>query len=194
MRNSRGQIHSSNSRIASAGDWHKESLLSVLVRTSIHLQNTLDRNFSRFGMTAQEAAILVRCVDARETYAGQLAVALGRDKGKMTRFVDRLIAKNFISREVSSHDRRRYIIKATPRGRRIAARLRTVFQDCRSKLLRGVFASDIQRVATLLLRINVNAGQLHRKSKHSTPRQNRSFEVAETAGGSIEIIPILKGE
>jgi DNA-binding MarR family transcriptional regulator len=169
-------------------------LLSVLIRTSIQLQNTLDRSFSRFGITAQEAAVLVRCVEARQTHAGRLAVALGRDKGKITRFVDRLIAKNLISREVSLRDRRLYIIKATTRGRRIAARLSAVFDDCRSKLLQGVFAKDIRRVATVLSRINANASELHRISQHSRKRQDKSFETAEAVGESVETIPLLKTE
>lgn len=194
MRTSKGQIRSPNCKAVRAGEWHKELLLSVLIRTSIKMQKTFDRSFSRFGITAQEAAVLVRCVEARETYAGRLAVALGRDKGKITRFVDRLIAKNLISREVSSRDRRLYIIKATRRGRHIAARLSAVFDDCRSKLLQGVFAKDIRHVATVLARMNANASQFYPTLQHLRKRQNKRFETAEAVGGRVEIISLLKTE
>src|SRR5271169_1055482 len=68
-------------------EWRGEDLISLLFRTSIRLQTTFDRRFAEFGITAQEAAVLVRCVEAGETSAGKLAQAIGRDKGKITRFV-----------------------------------------------------------------------------------------------------------
>ena len=70
-------------------EWRKDLLTSWLFQTCIKLQTSLDRRFLRFGMTVQEASVLLRCVEARRITPGQLAVALGRDKGKITRFVDR---------------------------------------------------------------------------------------------------------
>ena len=74
----------------SVREWQAELSISRLFRTSIRLQTAFDRCFSKFGMTAQEAAVLVHCTEERETSAGKLAKAMGRDKGKITRFVDRL--------------------------------------------------------------------------------------------------------
>src|SRR5437660_8947583 len=71
-------------------EWRRDLLTSWLFQTCIRLQTSLDRRFLRFGMTVQEASVLLRCVEARRITPGQLAVALGRDKGKVTRFVHRL--------------------------------------------------------------------------------------------------------
>src|ERR1700693_1278642 len=73
-----------------AQQWEMELFLSVLSRTYIKLQTTFDRYFVMHGMTAQEASILVRCSEAIETSPGGLAFSLGRDKGQMSRFVQRL--------------------------------------------------------------------------------------------------------
>src|SRR6267378_4290281 len=76
----------------SAPEWRKDLLVSWLFRTCIRLQTSLDRRFLKFGMTLQEASVLLCCVEDRRTTPGQLAIALGRDKGKITRFIDRLEA------------------------------------------------------------------------------------------------------
>ena len=63
-----------------AHEWRKDLLMSWLFQTSIRLQTSLDRRFLRFGMTVQEAGVLLGCVEARIITPGQLAVGLGRDK------------------------------------------------------------------------------------------------------------------
>ena len=73
----------------------KDLLMSWMFQTCIKLQTSLDRRFLRFGMTVQEASVLLRCVEARNITPGQLAVGLGRDKGMITRFIDRLEFKPF---------------------------------------------------------------------------------------------------
>jgi DNA-binding MarR family transcriptional regulator len=76
-------------RSLSSKEWHKELLLSWLFQTCFKLQASLDRRLLNFGMTFQEAAVLMRCVEAGEIVPGRLALILARDKSKITRFVDR---------------------------------------------------------------------------------------------------------
>ena len=87
--------------------------MSWLFQTSIRLQTSLDRRFLRFGMTVQEAGVLLRCVEARIITPGQLAVGLGRDKGMITRFIDRLEFSRLIIRDINPRDRRFSVIKPT---------------------------------------------------------------------------------
>ena len=84
----------------SGQEWRKDLLMSWLFQTCIKLQISLDRRFLRFGMTVQEASVLLRCVEARSITSGQLAVGLGRDKAMITRFIDRLELSRLIAREV----------------------------------------------------------------------------------------------
>jgi len=96
-----------------AREWRKDLLMSWLFQTSIRLQTSLDRRFLRFGMTVQEAGVLLRCVEARIITPGQLAVGLGRDKGMITRFIDRLEFSRLIIRDINPRDRRFSVIKPT---------------------------------------------------------------------------------
>jgi DNA-binding MarR family transcriptional regulator len=145
-------------------EWRGEGLISLLIRTSIKLQTTFDRRFTEFGITAQEAAVLVRCAEAGEISAGKLAQAMGRDKGKITRFVSRLEASRFLSRTANPKDHRLLIIKATRRGMRMAPRLRMIFKELREQFFDAILTQDIDQMGAVLSQLYENAGRLHDES------------------------------
>lgn len=133
-----------------AQDWYQDILLSTLFRACIKLQTQMDRRFRRAHMTAQEAAVLVHCVENRQTSPGALAHAMGRDKGKVTRFIQRLVARGLVKREVKLQDRRVAQLTPTGRGRAMAPQLKLVFTEIRERFFKGILAKDIERVGKLL--------------------------------------------
>jgi DNA-binding MarR family transcriptional regulator len=141
-------------------EWRGEDLISLLLRTSIRLQTTFDRRFAQFGITAQGAAVLLRCVEAGETSAGKLAQAMRRDKGKITRFVDRLEASRFLTRTCNPKDHRLLIIKATRLGSRMAPRLRMIFEELREQFFDAILTQDIEQLGSVLSQLYENAGHL----------------------------------
>jgi DNA-binding MarR family transcriptional regulator len=131
-------------------DWYQDVLLSTLFRACIKLQTQMDRRFRKGRMTAQEAAVLVHCVESRQTSPGALAHAIGRDKGKVTRFIQRLVARGLLKREVKQQDRRVTLLRPTGCGRAIAPELKLIFAEIRERFFKGILAKDIERVARLL--------------------------------------------
>jgi DNA-binding MarR family transcriptional regulator len=148
----------------SAQEWHKDLLVSWLFQTCIRLQKSLDCRFLRFGMTAQEASVLVRCVEARRITPGQLAIALGRDKGKITRFIDRLESSGLVTRDIDPRNRCFSILKPTAKGNRVARDLAPVFDSIRKELFEGILERDVLRLGKMLPRLNKNA--VHIGSRH----------------------------
>ncbi|MGB2621554.1 MAG: MarR family transcriptional regulator [Candidatus Acidiferrum sp.] len=160
LRNPLGKREKTARKYTDLREWQAELSISRLFRTSIRLQTAFDRCFSPFGMTAQEAAVLVRCAEEGETSAGKLAKAMGRDKGKITRFVDRLESGGFLTRRNDPRDHRLLIIKATVRGRRVAPNLKSRFEEVRSQFFRGILNVDIDRLEALLTQLHANAERL----------------------------------
>jgi DNA-binding MarR family transcriptional regulator len=156
----------SQRKYAGIREWQAELSIARLFRTSIRLQTAFDRCFNPFGMTAQEAAVLVHCSEEGETSAGKLAKAMGRDKGKITRFVDRLEASGFVSRRNDPRDHRLLIIKATSKGLRFAPQLKTRFEEVRSQFFEGVLNVDIDKLETLLSQLHANAERLCEMKGH----------------------------
>lgn len=159
-RNPLGKERKAERKYLGIREWQAELSISRLFRTSIRLQTAFDRCFSQFGLTAQEAAVLVHCAEEAETSAGKLARVMGRDKGKITRYVDRLEASGFLTRKSAPHDHRLLIIKATNRGRRVAPELKIRFEELRSQFFQGILNVDIDKLEALLSQLHANAERL----------------------------------
>jgi DNA-binding MarR family transcriptional regulator len=166
MRNPPGSGQMSARKYAGIREWQAELSISWLFRTSIRLQTAFDRCFSPFGMTAQEAAVLLHCAEDGETSAGKLARTMGRDKGKITRFVDRLETSGFLTRKSDPRDHRLLIIKATSRGRRVVPQLKVRFEEIRGQFFEGVLNVDIDKLETVLSQLHANAERLCDEKAH----------------------------
>ena len=162
--------------------------MSWLFRTCFKLQSSLDRRFLNFGMTFQEAVVLMRCAEAREIAPGRLALILARDKGKITRFIDRLEAAELVTRQASTRDRRYSVIKATPKGRRFAERIASTFHQIRKELFAGVLDRDIQRLSTTLPQLLQNAVQIGAKRPVTGGRQTERIGYARNRLQAIQTL------
>lgn len=174
----------SRRKAMSAVTWHREVLIATLLRTSIKLQKHLDQRFRRLGMTAQEASVLLIAVEARRITPGGLAHSLGRDKGKVTRFIQRLVARNLIRRKVKPQDRRVAELEPTSRGRAIAPRLRVVFDEIRDDLFCGVTPGNVERVGNILIALlaNLDHGTSRKRGrKKRTAMRAESTRYAQSA-------------
>jgi hypothetical protein len=60
------------------------------------------RSVSAVRPDCQEAALLIRCAEAKSRSSGELASVIGRDKGRVTRHLDKLEARGLIERFTSS--------------------------------------------------------------------------------------------
>jgi len=154
-----------------SGQWPQELLLSLLVRLSIRLQKALDLRFKPLGITAQEAALLLYCAEAGETSPGRIAASMGRDKGKITRFVDRLESAKLLSRLRSARDRRVFVIKVTKRAATLAPRLKIIFEETRAELFDEIPDGELARLGAAIAQMYSNAGQLRPPTKSKVPER-----------------------
>jgi len=159
------------SKRVSASDWRKDLLVSWLFQTCIRLQTSFNLRFQKFGMTVQQASVLLRCVEARQSSPGKLSVVLGRDKAMVTRFVDRLEAARLVTRQRSGRDRRHLIIRPTGKGKRLAQDLASVFGKVRKELFVGTLESDIGRLGQLLSQLHENAERMGASSRRDVERR-----------------------
>jgi DNA-binding MarR family transcriptional regulator len=169
-----------------AQDWYQDILLSTLLRACIRLQTQMDRHFREARMTAQEAAVLVHCVESQQTSPGALAHAIGRDKGKVTRFIHRLVTRGLLKREVKLQDRRVALLRPTGCGRAMAPELKAIFAEIREWFFKGILAKDIERVAKLLTILLTNVerngfrSQRKRSGQHAGSPSKPMHRVTKT--------------
>ncbi|HEY6385608.1 MAG TPA: MarR family transcriptional regulator [Candidatus Acidoferrum sp.] len=166
LRKPPGRAEKTSRNFTGIREWQAELSISRLFRTSIRLQTAFDRCFNQFGMTAQEAAVLLHCAEDGETSAGKLAKAMGRDKGKITRFVDRLETSGFLTRKNDPRDHRLLIIKVTGKARPVVPQLKMMFEEVRSQFFEGVLDVDIEKLETVLSQLHANAERLCEEKAH----------------------------
>jgi DNA-binding MarR family transcriptional regulator len=154
-------------------EWRKDLLMSWLFQTCIRLQTSLDHRFLRFGMTVQEAGVLLRCVETRSVTPGQLAVVLGRDKAMITRFINRLEVSRLIGRHNNPRDRRFSVIRPTTKGKQLARELANVFEHIRKELFAGMLESDIRGLSRMMALLHKNAVGIGSRQKCDVVRQRR---------------------
>jgi len=141
----------------------QEEFLFRLFRTCFTLQVSLDRRFLKSGVTFQEAVVLLQCVRTRGITPGRLALTLGRDKGKITRFVDRLVARGLVVRDPNPGDRRITRILPTDQGKLAARRFAALFERVRKELFANVRTGELRQTENTLPKLYDNAIKLGRK-------------------------------
>jgi DNA-binding MarR family transcriptional regulator len=146
---------------------------AVLLGTGTPVPDPVGGEFLRFGMTVQEASVLLRCIEARNITPGQLAVRLGRDKGMITRFIDRLESSGLITRGINSRDRRFSVLKPTGKGKQVARDLASQFDHIRKELFVGTSESDVRRLSKALAQLQKNAADIGSPQKCAAVRQHR---------------------
>jgi DNA-binding MarR family transcriptional regulator len=151
-------FHDQRGKTASHFRSESEELLALIAQTGIQLQNAMDSRFRPLGLTAQEAALLIRCAEARSRSSGELASVIGRDKGGVTRHLDKLEARGFIERFTSSRDRRVRLVRATQLGRKLAPRCGEAFLGAQSQFLGEFLEVEIHQLLGVLSRISAQLG------------------------------------
>src|SRR5579863_5180381 len=131
----------------------EERLLELVLRLGIQLQTVLDRRFHSLGVTAQEAALLIRCSEGRGISAGSLARLMDRDKGGITRHLASLTSKGLVQRIPNVRDRRITMVQVTLRGQRLVPRCMDIFLEMRARVLDEIFDVEIHQVSAALSRM-----------------------------------------
>ncbi|ABG04248.1 transcriptional regulator, MarR family [Rubrobacter xylanophilus DSM 9941] len=125
---------------------------SLLHRVSRELGTVLERRLAPFGVTVQQATLLMWV--ARERLSpNQVAPLLGTDTAGVTRLLDRLEGKGLVRRRRHPSDRRSVVIELTREGRALVPRLPPVFGRVSGQLLAGFSEKEMLQLTALLQRM-----------------------------------------
>jgi DNA-binding MarR family transcriptional regulator len=95
-------------------------LLPAALDTYWQVRREIAEDLHPFGLTTPQYLVLVHLVAGRkEAGMRQLARAGRHDPATMTAVVDGLARRGWVARRRSATDRRRVVVRLTPRGRRI---------------------------------------------------------------------------
>ena len=131
-------------------------LPGLVVRVARELRTAIDRELAPFGLTTQQAMLLVLAQRMGGHRFTRLAHPLGTDAAGLTRLVDRLVAKDLVRRESSPDDRRAVVLRLTPAGEAMLPELRAAFARAHEQLVGGVPRGDREHLEAVLRRLLEN--------------------------------------
>lgn len=130
-------------------------------RASRLLERELRQNFAAHGLQPYEFDILATLRRAGAPYrltAGALVASSMVTSGAITNRIDRLVAKDLVTRETDPDNRRSVLIGLTGRGRRLVDELAGVHVDHENRLLQALDPHEQEQLADLLRKLLTGLG------------------------------------
>jgi DNA-binding MarR family transcriptional regulator len=150
--------------------WRKErpdmdpapmGVVARIQRASRLLERELRANFATYDLQLWEFDILGTLLRSGPPYqltAGQLLESSMVTSGAITNRIDRLVARELVTREVDPRNRRSVLITLTERGRELIDPVVTSHVDLEATLLGELSDTEQERLAGLLRKLLINLG------------------------------------
>lgn len=132
-------------------------------------------------LTFSQWTTLVALHDGRVSTAGDLANNICHDAGSLTRMIDQLEKRGFVSRARDENDRRVVRLALTPRGRGVVEALAPRVMHFWNGLLSGFSHAEVDMLINFLTRLVLAAEGTARRSSRSPVRSSLPFSDAPIA-------------
>ena len=141
-----------------------ESVGYLVTLASRKLLRNIETGLKPFNLTANQWAPLLALDNEQCNTVAGCAKETGIDNGAMTRMLDRLEVKGFVSRKRSNNDRRVVNIALTSQGKKIAKDIPPVIGEVLNQQLRGFSKQEFKLIKNLLQRFLANGEMLVEQS------------------------------
>jgi MarR family transcriptional regulator, multiple antibiotic resistance protein MarR len=122
------------------------------------LLEELDRELAPLDFTAAQYIVISGLARQRGATAAEFCKGMVYDPGAMTRLLDRLEQKGFISRTRLPGDRRRVTLELTAEGRAAYPKITAAVVRVQNKFLQGFSKSEVHELEGFLRRMLANGG------------------------------------
>jgi MarR family transcriptional regulator, multiple antibiotic resistance protein MarR len=134
----------------------KRGIIRLINRVRIEMIDALDRELSKFDISAAQLIVLASLENKEAGSAASLCKSISYDPGAMTRMVDRLEQKGLIRRTPHPQDRRATNLEITTAGRALYPQLLAAKETVQAQFLRGFSHDEVRLLESLLSRLVEN--------------------------------------
>ena len=134
----------------------KHGIIRLINRVRVEMIDALDRELSKFGISAAQLIVLASVANKEADSAATLCKSISYDPGAMTRMIDRLEHKGLIRRTPNPEDRRATNLEMTTAGRALYPQLLAAKEDVQAQFLRGFGKDEVRLLESLLNRMLEN--------------------------------------
>ena len=129
------------------------SALFLLKRLGMTAKEESFRAYEEAGLHPYHYAILALLDEGVRETQGQIAQALGYDKGQLVGLLDELETAGLVERRRDTADRRRHFVLMTPSGREALERLRRLSAALDERFLAPLTDGEREQLHALLLKL-----------------------------------------
>ena len=134
----------------------KHGIIRQINRVRIELIDALDRELSKFDISAPQLIVLASVANNEADSASGLCKSISYDPGAMTRMIDRLEQKGLIRRVPHPDDRRATNLELTAAGKALYPQLIGAKETVQAQFLRGFSKDEVATLEGLLNRLLEN--------------------------------------
>lgn len=110
-------------------------------------------------MTVDQFMVLT-LLEAEPQYSqADIANLIFRDNASITRMIESMVRKGYLSRSVDPEDRRRFKLRCTAKGERALEQLAPTIRANRKQALEGVSQEELEQLSRTLKKITANCRQ-----------------------------------
>lgn len=107
-------------------------------------------------ITVDQCLVLI-ILDGNINYSQkEIAQLIFKDNASITRIIELMVKKDYITREINELDRRKFKLEITKKGKKTIELLAPIIQQNRQTALHGLSAGEIELLNTLLNKIITN--------------------------------------
>lgn len=136
-------------------------VVARIQRAAQLLERELRDNFARYDLQLWEFDVLGTLRRSGHPYqltAGQLGESTMKTAGAITNRIDRLVAKDLVTREVDPGNRRSVLIALTERGRELVDEVVVAHVDLEARLIGELGSGDQEDLTGLLRKLLIGLG------------------------------------
>ena len=134
----------------------KHGIIRQINRVRVELIDALDRELSKFDISAAQLIVLASVANKEADSASGLCKSISYDPGAMTRMIDRLEQKGLVRRVPNAEDRRATNLEMTAAGRALYPQLLTAKDTVAAQFLRGFSTDEVRTLESILIRMVKN--------------------------------------
>ena len=131
----------------------QHGIIRQINRVRVEVIDALDRELSKFDISAPQLIVLASVANKEADSASQLCKSISYDPGAMTRMIDRLEQKGLVRRVPNVEDRRATNLEITTAGRALYPQLLAAKETVAAQFLRGFSADEVDLLERFLDRM-----------------------------------------
>lgn len=132
------------------------SIAFLIAKARNVLKNEFEKELKPYALSYAHRVILVRLCEKDGLTQKELAQDTYFEQSNLTLMLDKLELKGLVKREQKEHDRRAYLVKITPEGKKLQKVLLQMGESVMERALSGVSSEQKEALSHLLLTIYEN--------------------------------------